>query len=109
MDFLESQVISVDAISPKQYAKRDPIKLTYFCDASPFGYYLAAFDEDRLCFVGFFDSNVGDALGKLEVFFRRPILTWDEAFEPPTELKLFLKGTEFEVAVWKELLKIKKG
>lgn len=109
MDFLEKPVISTRVLSSKGYKKLENVQITYFCRESLFGNYLGAFLDDELCYLGFYDSDSESCLRQLEKLYKNAVFTYKDDVESPNQLRAVLKGTDFEVAVWTELLKIKRG
>ncbi|CAG9767919.1 unnamed protein product [Ceutorhynchus assimilis] len=110
MNFLEKEILSVRKISTKDHKKLKNISLTYITKESPFGNYVAVFYNDELCCLKFYeDANLNECLEKIQESFKKAELIYKDHFEPPNQLKLYLKGTDFEVSVWTELLKIEKG
>lgn len=109
MNFLQTPIVSVRAVDSKLYEKHIDKRIEYFLKESLFGSYVAAFDQEELCFLKFYDSNEEAALEQLKIKFKNSVVVRRSNDQPPQELKLLLIGTDFEVAVWKALLKIHAG
>lgn len=99
-----------------------PSKIYYGCHNSPFGKSLVGVtEEDEVCHVAFVVNSEADALEELENFWPKSSLTSSSKKTKAIAQQIFsddsekydyvvvLKGTEFEVKVWKELIKIPKG
>lgn len=91
---------------------------------SPFGEMVIGKSKKGLCWLGFMtDGYKGDGLSRMRLFFPRAVLVHDEKATAPlaadviqaweegreAEMELDLRGTTFQKAVWKKLLKIPKG
>ncbi|XP_060532871.1 regulatory protein ada [Cylas formicarius] len=105
MNLLE-RIITSTLILNGEEAKR--AKVIYVRRQSAFGNYIAGFHNCEICFLQFYDDDDDECLRQLKQVF--PRAEPDENFEPAQrELRAILKGTELDVLVWRELLKIDKG
>lgn len=111
-------MITLTTISSDAYKKLSPLKIIYGFHQTPFGMCLVGVAEQGLCFLGFTEKTE-EALKELHknwpgaeihegvsptAFLVQKIFT-----EKESNLSLFVKGTDFQLAVWKALLAIPKG
>lgn len=111
-------MITLTTISPTDYQKAKPIKITYGFHETPFGPCLVAVEARGLCFFGFVAKGKA-ALDELHKNWLGAELVEDTAVtesfvqemfaQEEPKIKLFVKGTALQVAVWKALLAIKSG
>lgn len=111
-------MITLTSISSTDYKKAAPLKIIYGFHHSPFGSCLVGVVEKGLCFLGFTEKNDG-ALKEVHKNWPGAELIEDVAStvflvqkifsEKEQSLSLFVKGTDFQVAVWKALLALKEG
>ncbi|MEJ2470958.1 MAG: bifunctional helix-turn-helix domain-containing protein/methylated-DNA--[protein]-cysteine S-methyltransferase [Desulfuromonadales bacterium] len=122
---LHDLFVTVDAVTPGEFkAAGKGLQVCYSFQPTPFGEALLAETSRGLCHLAFVDS--GDhsaALEDLQQRWPRAILVEDtdtgraavrQIFAEPgppagTPIKLFLKGTNFQLKVWEALLKIPFG
>ena len=103
-------------------ADRAPVDLRWGRHASPFGPVLAAAAGDGLCWLNFIRDGDADALERLAKawsgsrLIEEPAATaaavalaFEPARLPPEPLPLRLRGTPFQLAVWRMLLRIPRG
>ncbi|XP_030757274.1 uncharacterized protein LOC115883112 [Sitophilus oryzae] len=105
-------LLDMEISSTRTIAKTDKYceqTITYFCKESPLGKYFSAFYGDELCYLKFYDTDYQNCLGHLQKLYPDANLCSNNNFEIPPKLKILLKGSDFDVKVWKELLNIKKG
>jgi AraC family transcriptional regulator of adaptative response/methylated-DNA-[protein]-cysteine methyltransferase len=93
---------------------------------SPFGKCLIGESPRGICHISFFESNQEDAaLAEVQACWPRARWHWDDAVvgqlanrifhpaaikkESSTPLRAFVRGTQFQVRVWRALLKIQRG
>ncbi len=119
---LHDLFIRVEGMTPGEYKNGGAgLNVRYSFHPTPLGRILTASTGKGLCFMGFADEEVA-ALNELKALF--PQAKWEEGadvhqqqalhfFEPDRgsqgELKLYLKGTDFQLKVWEALLKIPEG
>ena len=122
---LHDLFVTFDAMTPGDFKKQgDGLKIEYCFCASPFGECLIATTERGICHLGFVQKgNRSDALNQLfeswpgAIFIEKlepidPIIK--KIFEPnhttePRPFNILIKGTNFQINVWKALLQIPKG
>ncbi|KAJ8985190.1 hypothetical protein NQ317_018219 [Molorchus minor] len=104
-------------ITLEEYKRMKDFQLTYGTAECKFGKCFVALHEDRICFLKFFTDATSPKLEDLRRTFPGVQLTKNDKliqekakciFEE-NNLKILLKGTEFQMKVWEELLNIKKG
>lgn len=113
--------VNTEAITPAQYKKLGKaMSIKYGFHASPFGEYLLAITDKGICHISFVDKSEAETeavfkgewqLAKLE---RNEKLTLDIhkqlfASDATQEIKLLLRGTQFQIQVWQALLSIPFG
>lgn len=102
------------------YIPKTGIVIEYGCIDSPFGRCLLAFNNQGLCALEFIDDNEKELISNLRARWdnewatHNPVLDaidfsdllsiWEEQ-----TLRLCLRGTPFQVKVWKTLLEIPRG
>lgn len=122
---LHDLFVTFEAMTPGTYKNRGAgLEITYGVCDSPFGHCLVAITQRGICYLGFVEAggqaHVLDPLRHTwpGAQFRKspariaPIV--EHIFEMPTPLKphpfnLQLKGTNFQINVWKALLNIPRG
>lgn len=107
-------------LSPEEYKKIKLFSITYGSCQTNFGNSLLGVHDGRICFLTFYDTdNEMKALSKLHSAFPKAIFTENnekiaeyakEIFKNRNSgLNLLLVGTDFQVNVWTELLKIEES
>ncbi len=113
--------MKINVISPSEFKRSaQGFNITYgFADA-PFARALLAWCDRGLCFVGFAAGALEELAADMEGRWKGAAFTRDDAaaarlarkvFDPSAcgDLELLLKGTPFQVEVWKRLLEIPFG
>lgn len=118
---LHDQFISIEAITPGQYKKRGKgMEIRYGLHPGPFGEMLLAQTEKGICSLAFVDARTRESeLNQLKEAWSGASLIEDRdatsslarsLFENKGKLKkeihLSVRGTNFQINVWKALLKI---
>ncbi|XP_028141019.1 regulatory protein ada [Diabrotica virgifera virgifera] len=108
----------ISKISNAEYKEKSPVSITYGKLETKYGKSVLAFLEKQICFVSFGD-DFNSGIKVLQTNFPTADFTCDDSiatskihyFDPNTteDIKLILKGTEFEIMVWEYLLQIKEG
>ncbi len=116
--------VNIEAMTPGEFKQKGAgLKISYGIHPSPFGECLLAVTERGICGLSFIeDGNSKKALQYLHANWpnaqiienRRATAPYiEKIFGGPkqngTPLKLFLKGTNFQIKVWEALLKIPAG
>ena len=119
---LHEPTIACAALTPGEPgADGAGLRLRYGWSASPFGRLFAALTERGICSLSFHDAVNSNALAELRRDWPRATLVEDcgqvQALADtlfakpykPTALRLLLKGTHFQVQVWRALLHVGAG
>ena len=125
---LHEQFVAVEAVTPGQYKQfGSGLKIYHGIHHSPFGLMLLALTDKGICELAFGSEEILDqevnSLGKrwpaARIFHepQRTAPTADRIFNPRTrpqagrqdEFNLLVKGTNFQVNVWRALLRIPEG
>jgi len=115
--------VSMDAVTPGEYKSLGSgLHIAYGIYDSPFGKCVIAATQRGMCFMGFYSgSTTNDFLNDMTGRFpnaqfehdnSRTDLYYNAIFveeEPKTKIKLFVRGTNFQVKVWEALLRIPQG
>ncbi len=120
---LHDLFVNVEAVTPGEFRKRgDQLKIVYGVHPSPFGECLLAVTDRGICnleFVGNTDQE--KIVGALLKQWPNAAISYNPAITTPfierifgsgthnPMLPLYLKGTNFQIKVWKALLKIPRG
>ena len=122
---LHEQFVSIEAVTPGQYKHLgNGLKIYYGVHASPFGLMLLAVTGRGICELAFgsverLDHEAKDMqrrwpAAQITHDPQRTAPTADKLFNPGSrtqkmEFQLFVKGTNFQVNVWRALLKVPEG
>lgn len=122
---LHDLFVTFEAMTPGEYKRMGTgLKIDYGTHPSPFGPCLLAVTERGICHLGFFDSGRGaQSIARLQdqwpgaLWSENPRITGPlvmQIFESGKDhgthpFHLFLKGTNFQINVWKALLKVPRG
>ena len=119
---LHDLTIACDAMTPGEIAAGGAgLRLRYGWSASPFGRLFTAVTERGICSLSFHDAVNPQALDQLRREWPRATLVEDSAHArdladtlfakpyTPGKLHLLLKGTNFQVQVWRALLHVGEG
>ena len=113
--------VNIEAVTPQEFKTQGAgIKIEYGIHNTPFGECLIATTERGVCGLSFIEGKAGDAVAQLRVTWAQARIAKDEKagrqvadqlFSPGQKdpLKLFLRGTPFQIKVWEALLKIPFG
>lgn len=120
---LHDLFVSVEAVTPGEYKGRgNGLEINWSFHPSPFGDCLLAATERGICALSFASGDKDRSLERLQRRWGKARLREDPAatapylekiFEAPkpdaSPLPVYLKGTNFQIKVWKALLKIPAG
>lgn len=122
---LHDLFVSTEAVTPGEYkAQGAGLTIHYGRHATPFGDCLLAATERGICLLLFIDEGGWEAAqAELQREWQGAALCFDPSFTQPlidqifpaeptdehSPVKLFLKGTNFQIKVWQALLKIPFG
>lgn len=97
---------------------KNDLFITYGFGATPFGEALIGFTDKGVCYLGFIDNNTELIFGGFKKLFENENLLHDDKkakeyleniFIKNKKYKLFVKGTNFQINVWKALLNLPSG
>ncbi|WP_190810706.1 methylated-DNA--[protein]-cysteine S-methyltransferase [Flagellimonas sp. S3867] len=119
---LHDLFISIEGMTPGEYKNGgENLNINYSYAQSPFGLVVIASTEKGLCYVAFTND---EEKGLYELKTQFPEATYHQRVDQTqvnalmvfandwsqiSEIKLHLKGTDFQLKVWESLLKIPKG
>jgi AraC family transcriptional regulator of adaptative response/methylated-DNA-[protein]-cysteine methyltransferase len=122
---LHDLFVNLEAMTPGEYKRRgDGLIIRYGFHVSPFGEFIIAMTERGICNLIFLDDVTREeAVGLLAAEWPRAVLMEDTAVTAPvaahifnsspeipvTPLKLLVRGTNFQVSVWRALLQLERG
>lgn len=117
---LHDLFVNIIGVTPKEYKELGQnVKITYGYGHSPFGEALIAFTKRGICYLGFIDSNKDAIFSRFKEIWANADLVEDNEsakeyldtifVKKDKELNLFVKGTNFQINVWKALLNIPNG
>ncbi|HXB39729.1 MAG TPA: methylated-DNA--[protein]-cysteine S-methyltransferase [Bacteroidia bacterium] len=113
--------VNIEAVTPQEFkTKGEGIEIEYGIHPTPFGDCLIAVTERGICGMNFIENNENELLSDLQSnwenarFKKNQIVTKyfsENIFEKEQNknIKLFVKGTPFQLKVWEALLKIPFG
>lgn len=113
--------VKTEAITPAQYKKLGKdLSIYYDFHSSPFGNYLLAITDKGICHISFveYSKEETEALFKKEWLFANLQRSQDKTInshrqlfsaDSAQEVKLLLRGTQFQIQIWQALLSIPFG
>ena len=116
---LHDLFVNIEGMTPAEYKNGGKdILVNYSFAESPFGGLIVASTSKGVCFMAFHDNEI-NALNKLKQKFpnatfqrkldliqQNALLIFQNDWSKLSEIKLHLKGTDFQLKVWETLLKI---
>jgi len=119
---LHDLFVKIEGMTPGEYKnKGENLSINYNYQESFFGKILVASTNKGICYMGFSDKK-NDAFNELEKRFsnanfiqqtdeiqQNALLIYTQDWSKINEIKLHLKGTDFQLKVWETLLKIPLG
>jgi AraC family transcriptional regulator of adaptative response/methylated-DNA-[protein]-cysteine methyltransferase len=120
---LHDLFIKVEGMTPGEYKNGgEQLHINYSFAESPFGTMLIASTAKGICYMAFADERQSGAFEKLQNQFpnatyhrfvdqlqQNAIFIFTQDWSKLSEIKLHLKGTDFQIKVWEALLKIPMG
>lgn len=120
---LHDLFINIEGMTPGEYKNGGKsLIINYSFAATPFGVVIVASTEKGICYMAFADEGPEKALEYLHNHFpnaryeqasdsnqQRALRIFERDWDNPAEIKLHLKGTGFQLKVWKTLLQIPAG
>jgi AraC family transcriptional regulator of adaptative response/methylated-DNA-[protein]-cysteine methyltransferase len=120
---LHDLFIKVEGMTPGDYKNGgESLNINFSFSETPFGTMLVASTQRGICYMSFEDEGETFALAKLKIKF--PNASYSQALDPLQQnamflfsqdwnkldqIKLHLKGTDFQIKVWETLLTIPSG
>ncbi|MBS1661746.1 MAG: methylated-DNA--[protein]-cysteine S-methyltransferase [Bacteroidetes bacterium] len=120
---LHDLFIKIEGMTPGEYKNGgEELSINYKFAESPFGQLLVASTHKGICYLAFADEGKDAAMKELKAMFPnakfqsradevqgKALSIFTRDWERPGEIKLHLKGTEFQIKVWETLLKVPMG
>ena len=116
---LHELFVNFVGVTPNEYKKMgENLDITYGFGFSPFGKTMIASTKKGICSLEFFDISSDEVFSRLERTWQKAKLLQDDIkaqelldkiFIKKEKMNLFVKGTNFQINVWKAILNIKKG
>lgn len=115
--------VKVEGMTPGEYKNGGAmLQINYSFADSPFGPLIVASTEKGICYMGFADQGDQQALSLLKTTFpnakynqlvdrhqQNALFVFNQDWNRLDEIKLHLKGTNFQIKVWETLLKVPVG
>ncbi|BDA77173.1 methylated-DNA--protein-cysteine methyltransferase [Leptospira kobayashii] len=119
---LHDLFVSIEGMTPGEYKNGgENLTINYSFAESPFGSLLVASTAKGICYIAFADDEK-QALSELKLIFpnavykqmvdliqQNALSIFSQDWKKIEQIKLHLKGTEFQLKVWETLLKIPMG
>ncbi len=120
---LHDLFVTTEAVTPGQYKSRGAgLTVRYGLHPTPFGECLIGVTERGICHLGFVQDSEGEAVDNLVSEWQQAKMIEDHNATAPfvepifdltrrdgSELRVFLRGTNFQIKVWEALLRIPLG
>ena len=120
---LHDLFINIEGMTPGEYKNGGlALNINYSFADTPFGKIIAAYTDKGVCHMAFVDEGERRAFDHLRSIFpnakyvlspdtkqQHALSVFDRDWNRLEEIKLHLKGTEFQLKVWETLLKIPAG
>jgi AraC family transcriptional regulator, regulatory protein of adaptative response / methylated-DNA-[protein]-cysteine methyltransferase len=120
---LHDLFIKIEGMTPGEYKNGgEELTIRYNFAESPFGLLLVASTDKGICYLAFADEGRQEALVTLKEQFphakyvsasdalqEQALSIFSHDWSQPGEIKLHLKGTQFQIKVWETLLKVPLG
>jgi len=122
---LHDLFVNTEAVSPGEYKSRgEGVTIRYGIHPTPFGKCLIATTDRGICHLGFVQTSEGDAIDNLVSDWKqatmiedfkvtshliKPIFELQYGVQRSEPLRIYLRGTNFQLKVWEALLQIPAG
>ena len=116
---LHELFVNLIGVTPKEYREKGKnVTITYGYGDTPFGEALIAFTSKGICYLGFIDKNKEENFDRFYEIWGNANLIHDNEkakeyieniFIKNKKYNLLVKGTNFQVNVWKALLNLPNG
>jgi len=116
---LHDLCVTIVGVTPKEYRELGKnLEITYGYGFTPFGEALIGFTRRGVCYLGFIKDEEDTNVDIFKSLWQRASLNRDDAqasmylnkiFLKHEKYELYVKGTNFQINVWKALLQISEG
>lgn len=116
---LHELFVNFIGVTPNEYKKMgENLDITYGFGYSPFGKTMIASTIKGICSLEFYDETYNDVFSRLQTTWSKAKFIQDDKkaqelldriFINKEKMNLFVKGTNFQINVWKAILNIKSG
>ncbi|WP_321314389.1 methylated-DNA--[protein]-cysteine S-methyltransferase [Halarcobacter sp.] len=116
---LHDLFVNIIGVTPKEYKEFGKnVDITYGYGSTPFGEALIGFTKRGVCYLGFIDDNKEPIFNRFqEIWAKANLIENDEKakeylnkiFVKKEKFDLYVKGTNFQINIWKALLNIPTG
>lgn len=115
--------VTIEGMTPGEYKNGgEALTVNYSFADTPFGNVIVASTDKGICHIAFADAGVEQALENLKIQFpnatykqildlkqQNALFVFNQDWSKLDEIKLHLKGTDFQLKVWETLLKVPSG
>lgn len=116
---LHELFVNLIGVTPKEWKEKGKdVQITYGFGQTPFGEALIAFTDKGICYLGFIDDNKTEIFNRFKELWQNANLNHNEKtaqeflnniFIENQKYSLLVKGTNFQINVWKALLNLPNG
>lgn len=116
---LHDLFVNIIGVTPKEYKEFGKnVDITYGYGSTPFGDALIGFTKRGVCYLGFIDENKEKIFNRFqEIWAKANLINNNEKakeylnkiFIKKEKFDLYVKGTNFQINIWKALLNIPSG
>lgn len=116
---LHDLFVNIIGVTPKEYKESGKnVEITYGYGFTPFGEALIAFTKRGVSYLGFVDNNKEAVFSRFKEIWEKATLIEDDKkaqdyldniFIEKKKFDLYVKGTNFQINIWKALLNIPNG
>ena len=116
---LHDLFVNIIGVTPKEYKQSGQnVEITYGYGATPFGVALIAFTKRGVSYLGFVDNNKESIFTRFKEIWAKATFIEDDKkaqdyldniFIEKKKFDLYVKGTNFQINIWKALLNIPNG
>ncbi len=112
--------ILVETISPSEYKKLHNVSTVFYgFHSTPFGEIIIGITHNSICYLNFVLKDKQTSINELSKFWNKSLIKEDESLTKKyfdiifnnldSQIKVLFKGTQFQIQVWKSLLRIPLG
>lgn len=116
---LHDLFVKIIGVTPKEYKELgNNVELTYGYGTTPFGEALIAFTKRGVSYLGFIDNNETEVYKRFKEIWEKATFIKDDIkaqdylnniFLENKKFNLYVKGSNFQINIWKALLNIPNG